>query len=88
VELRKFLTGETADKQKTLALGRRYGELDGAVSWMYAMAFARINRTLTAGQRAAMMKLRDLEGYPSAPAYIFSQPMQAAPYLPSTDALF
>ncbi len=61
-ELRKFLAGRQADKQKVLALGRRYGELDGEVSWMYASAFARVNRTLTAEQRATMMKLRNLDG--------------------------
>lgn len=88
VELRKFLAGGKADKAGVLALGRRYGELDGEVSWMYATAFAKVNRTLTAEQRAAMLKLRNLEGYRSAPAYLYSQPMTEAPSLPDTDFLF
>lgn len=87
-ELRRFLKGETADRQKVLALGRRYGELDGGMSWMYAVAFAKANRTLTAEQRAAMLKLRNLDGYQSAPAYLYSQPLQQLPDLPDTDFLF
>ena len=47
-ELRKFLKGEQADKEKVLALGRRYGELDGEMSYYYATAFAKVNKTLTA----------------------------------------
>lgn len=88
VELRKYLKGETADKQKVLALGRRYGELDGEMSWMYATAFARANRTLTADQRATLKKLRNLEGYTSAPAYLYSTPMKTLPDIPDTDFFF
>jgi Raf kinase inhibitor-like YbhB/YbcL family protein len=87
-ELRKFLAGGLADKQKVLALGRRYGELDGEVSWMYAMAFAKVNRTLTAEQRGVMKKLRNLDGYQSAPAYLYSSPLQKLPEIPNTDFLF
>lgn len=87
-EFRKFLAGGTADKQKVLALGRRYGELDGEMSWMYATAFAKANKTLSAEQRAACMKLRNLEGYTSAPAYLYSTPMKALPVIPDTDFLF
>jgi len=87
-ELRKYLKGETADQQKVLTLGRRYGELDGEMSWMYATAFAKANRTLTDTQRAALKKLRNLEGYTSAPAYLYSSPMKALPAIPNTDFLF
>ncbi len=87
-ELRKFLGGGQADKQKVLALGRRYGELDGEMSWMYAMAFAKVNRTLTTEQRTMMMKLRNLDGYQSAPAYLYSSPMQTLPAIRNTDFLF
>ena len=78
-ELRKFLTGSRADKNKVLALGRRYGELDGEVSWMYATAFAKVNRTLTDKQRAEFVKLRNLPGYQSAPAVIAIARIAAAP---------
>ena len=88
VELRRFLAGNKADKASTLALGRRYGELDGEMSWMYATAFAKVGRTLTAEQRAACVKLRNLAGYQSAPAYLYSNPLQKLPTLSSSDFLF
>jgi len=87
-ELRKFLAGGQADKDKVVALGRRYGELDGEMSWYYATAFARVNTTLTADQRQAMVKLRNLDGYTSAPAYIYSDPVGADVKLPDTDHFF
>ena len=65
-ELRKLLAGATPDRQKVIALGRRYGELDGEMSWLYATTFASLNRALTEAQRASLMKLRNLEGYKSA----------------------
>jgi Spy/CpxP family protein refolding chaperone len=87
-ELRKFLAGSQADKSKVLALGRHYGELDGEVSWMYATAFAKVNRTLTDQQRVELVKLRDLPGYHSAPAYVYSRALQEAPKLPDTAMFF
>ena len=88
LELRKYLQGGAADQKKVLALGRRYGELDGEMSWMYATAFARANRTLTDTQRSMLRKLRNLEGYTSAPAYLYSSPMKTLPAIPNTDFLF
>jgi len=87
-ELRKILKGSQADKAKVLALGRRYGELDGEMSWMYATAFAQVARTLTPEQRAACVKLRNLAGYTSAPAYLYSQPLQQLPEIANSDFLF
>lgn len=87
-ELRKFLKGEQADKKKVLALGKRYGELDGELSWNYATAFAKVNRTLTVDQRAALAKLRNVGRYRMAPAYIYSSPMKELPKLPDTDHFF
>lgn len=87
-ELRKYLAGEPVDKAKVLALGRRYGELDGDVSWLYVTAFAQVNKTLTDAQRAALMKLRNLDGYKSAPYYIYSQAAKDALSPPSTQRFF
>ena len=87
-ELRRFLAGGQADRQKIIAQGHRYGELDGGMSWMHATAFATVARTLTASQRAAMAELRNLNGYHSAPAYLYSNPLQTVPPLGDTDALF
>ena len=86
-ELRKFLAGETPDRKKVLSLGRHYGELDGEMSWLYATAFAKANRTLTTDQRASLMKLRNLDGYKSADAYLYSHPI-SKPEIPNTDFLF
>ena len=87
-ELRKFLKGEQADKEKVLALGRRYGELDGKMSYQYAAAFAKLNKTLTEAQRKSLVKLRNLDGYTSAPAYIYSEPVKEEITLPDTDHFF
>ena len=88
LELRKLLAGKTPDRQKIVALGRRYGELDGEMSWLYATAFARVNRTLTEAQRASLMKLRNLDDYQSAEAYIYSRPLAGRLALPDTDHFF
>ena len=87
VELRKFLAGSHADKAKVLALGRRYGALDGEISWIYATAFAKVGRMLTPEQRIACVKLRNLDGYRSAPAYLYSHPLSKLPALPNSDLL-
>ncbi len=88
MELRKFLKGQQADKNNVLALGRRYGELDGELSWLYATAFAKVNSTLTADQRAALLKLHNTDHYRTAPAYLYSSPMRELPGLPDTDHFF
>jgi hypothetical protein len=87
-ELRKFLAGGQPDKAKVLALCRRYGELDGEMSWMYAEAFAKVGKTLTSDERAQLMKIRNLDGYTSAPYYIYSDAMTDNPDLPNTDSFF
>ncbi|MCX6552541.1 MAG: hypothetical protein NTY02_16315, partial [Acidobacteria bacterium] len=88
MELRKFLSGETPGRDTIVALGRRYGELDGEMSCDYASAFAEVGKALTASQRQTLATLRGLQGYRSAPAYIYSDPLTAAPALPNTDAFF
>ncbi len=87
-ELRKFLVGQMPDKEKVIALGKRYGELDGEVSWYYTMAFSRIHHTLTAEQCAQLIKLRNLEGYESSTYYIYSQPVQGKLDLENVNAFF
>lgn len=88
IELRKFMHAETPDKAKVLKLGRRYGELDGEVSYLYASAFAEVNRTLTEEQRKAMVKLRNLDGYTSAAAYAYSDAVKDALKPMNTDRFF
>jgi len=85
-ELRKAITGGTIDKEKVYTLINRYGELDGQMSALYASRFSAVNKTLTPDQRAAFVKLRNLDVVPQG-AYRFSTPV-AMPEIPSTDFMF
>jgi Spy/CpxP family protein refolding chaperone len=86
-ELRKFMTGDTTDKAKVLSLCRHYGELDGELSFYYATHFAEANKTLTAKQRAALKKLRGIEGFVAKYPFVYADPIQS-PAIPNTDFLF
>lgn len=85
-ELRKFITGNTADKTKVLALSKRYGELDGEISYYYATRFAEVWKSLTTTQKAAMVKLRNMTLTPKG-AFVYSEPI-AIPQIANSDALF
>jgi Spy/CpxP family protein refolding chaperone len=87
-ELRKFINGANVDDQKVLELGRQYGVLDGTVSFYYATAFAEVGRSLTPQQLERAMKLRNLIGYTSAPAYLYSTPMKQSPDVASSEQFF
>ena len=86
-ELRRFLAGEKADRARVLALARRYGELDGGISYLYANAFAAVGTSLTPEQRARLAALRPTD--PSAPRgpFLYSSPIRT-PEIASTDFLF
>jgi hypothetical protein len=86
-ELRRFLNSDAVDRQKVLALARRYGELDGGLSWYYATHFAQVEHSLDAIQKQALMKLRDLAEYQCDGAYLYSERI-SAPAIPNTDFLF
>jgi len=87
-ELRRFMSQSSADKAKVMALARRYGELDGEISFFYAKAFSELAKTLTAGQKQALLKLRDLDArYDCQGAFLYSQPIDL-PEIPNTDFLF
>lgn len=85
-ELRKGMQGQTIDKEKVFALIKRYGELDGAMSGLYAERFSQVNKTLTSEQRANLVKLRNLDVVPQG-AYFFSTPIKT-PVVPGTDFFF
>jgi len=85
--LRQFLTGGAPGRETVLALCRHYGELDGELSFYYATQFAEVGRTLTAGQRATLKKLRGIEGFTATLPFLYADPM-ALPPLPDTDFLF
>ena len=87
-ELRRFMKEAAVDKDKVMALSRRYGELDGEISYFYATAFAQVARTLTADQKKTLLKLRNLDAkYTCKGAYQYSQAIDM-PVIPDTDMLF
>ena len=60
------------------------------MSALYALRFTAINKTLTSSQRAALVKLRNLDVVPKGAcigAYKFSTPV-AMPRIPNTDFMF
>lgn len=85
-ELRKSMTGGTINKTKVYSLIKRYGELDGLMSCLYASRFSAVNRTLTSTQRDKLIKLRALDVIPPG-AYRFSTPV-SMPTVPNTDYMF
>ena len=87
VELRKFMKQDSADKALVLKLSHRYGELDGEMSYYYATRFAAVNKTLTAEQKAKLMKLRNLDDFPCTGAYVYSERIDI-PEISNTDFLF
>jgi hypothetical protein len=87
-ELRCFLKGQTADRNKVLALGRRYGELDGELAYIYATAFAKVGQSLTSEQKQTLSRLRNDSEYTPAPAYIYSAPLSEQPRLEGYEKLF
>ena len=86
-ELRRFLKGETADQNKVLALSRRYGELDGKLSYLYATAFAKVGQTLSAQQKQTLQSMRKVD--PSEPKgpFLYSSPI-SMPSIGNTDQFF
>ena len=86
-ELRRFQQGDSADKDKVLTLSRRYGELDGELSYWYATAFAKVGQTLAADQKARLARMR--ASNPSDPKgpFLYSTPIHM-PKIENTDFLF
>lgn len=86
-ELRRFLKGETSDRDKVLALSARYGELDGEMSCLYAVAFANVGKTLTAQQKQTLAGMRSANPSESKGPFLYSTPI-SMPRIENTDAFF
>ena len=86
-ELRRFLKGDTADRNKVLSLSRRYGELDGEMSHYYALAFAKVGQTLSAQQKDALARMRASNPKDPKGPFLYSKPI-SMPAIASTDAFF
>lgn len=85
-ELRRFLRGENADRAKVLALSKRYGELDGKLSYLYASTFADIAKSLTPDQKDKLNKIRQIAPKEDG-AYLYSDPIPT-PKITGTEFLF
>lgn len=57
VELRRFMKEESVDQAKVMSLAKRYGELDGEISYCYATRFAEVGKSF-----ALIMHHLDPEG--------------------------
>lgn len=86
-ELRRFLKGETADQTKVQALSRKYGELDGNLSYLYATAFAKVGQTLTPQQKQTLMAMRKIDPTEPKGPFLYSSPI-SMPKIENTDAIF
>ena len=74
-ELRRFLKGEVADQARVLTLSRRYGELDGQLSYLYATAFARVGQSLSASQKQTLQAMRQVDPNEPKGPFLYSKPV-------------
>jgi len=86
-ELRRFLKGEAADKDRVQILSKRYGELDGEMSYLYATAFAKVGQALTAQQRQALAGMRSSNPSDPRGPFLYSTPI-SMPRIETTDVFF
>jgi len=86
-ELRQALFGEAINESAVRSLSARYGELDGEISYYYAISFAEVDKSLTEEQKQKMADLRGLDGFVCQGAYLYSQPISMPEDVPS-DFLF
>ena len=74
-ELRRFLAGSAADRDKVVALSQRYGELDGKLSYLYATAFAKVGQALTEQQKRTLAGLRSSDPSDPKGPFLYSTPI-------------
>ena len=86
-ELRGFQRVASVDKERVLSLSKRYGELDGEMSYLYATAFAEVGKTLTAEQKQKLAKMRASNPADPKGPFLYSSPIKM-PKIENTDFLF
>lgn len=86
-ELRRFLISDQGDREKVIALSKRYGELDGELSYLYAAAFSRVGQTLTARQREQLDRMRASNPDDPKGPFLYSSPVRM-PRIENTDYFF
>ena len=87
-QLRLYLSGKPPNSITVMSLVKRYGVLDGQISYLYATAFAKVGAALTPDQvtRLAALRAKICSLTPSG-GFRYSRPV-AMPAIPSTDFLF
>lgn len=85
--LRPCLDGRTPDRAGILALGRRYGQLDGELAFACAQAFTAIGRSLSPAQKAQLQALRAQPVEERGSAFLYSDRIPM-PRWPDTAFLF
>ena len=86
-ELRKFQNSESVDRSKVVSLSKRYGELDGEMSYLYATAFAEVGKTLSGPQKSVLASLRKTNPSDAKGPFLYSDPINQ-PTIGNTDFLF
>ena len=86
-ELRRFQQGLVADREKVIRLSRRYGELDGDLSYLYAVAFAKVGQSLSEKQKAALQSMRAVDTDEPKGPFLYSSPIRS-PRIDNTDVFF
>lgn len=86
-ELRLFQQGFAADKDKVIRLSRRYGELDGELSYLYALAFARVGQSLTDAQKSTLLSMRSVDPNQPKGPFLYSSPIPS-PKIGNSDIFF
>jgi hypothetical protein len=69
-----------------MALSKKYGELDGRISYMMADRFAAVYKTLSSEQKSAMVELRNQDVFPEG-YYLYADPVKE-PIVLDTSSLF
>ncbi|BAH73645.1 hypothetical protein DMR_01540 [Solidesulfovibrio magneticus RS-1] len=86
-QLRDFERCGSANWEKVRALSRKYGEIDGEISYLYATTFASIAKTLTNQQKASLSRLRPSNPSDPKGPFLYSEPIPM-PRIDNTDFLF
>lgn len=82
-EFRSILNGDTIDREKVLLLSRRYGELDGEMSYLYASRFSATYQELSGEQKVRLVLLRNQDVFPDG-IYLYSTPASMPERLDAT----
>jgi hypothetical protein len=87
-ELRKFLSGSTADSSLIYSLSDEYGRHDGMIIYLYASHFAQVYKSMSEEQKVTLKSLADDLGYidPDV-AFLYSEPI-SMPEIEDTDHFF